>query len=116
MKTRHLVILATIVLAAGCARATPSANPKWVDQLIEQFKSQPVGNPPQSIWRYEYNGQSVYYVPAQCCDQYSSLYDAGGTVICAPDGGLTGTGDGRCADFQSKRTSETLIWKDTRTR
>jgi hypothetical protein len=86
-----------------------------VDQLIRKFQSQPVGNPPQSIWRYAYRGQPVYYVPAQCCDQSSTLYDANGNVLCAPDGGLTGRGDGKCADFEAKRTGEKLIWQDTRT-
>src|SRR5574342_51485 len=112
MKRLHLLIMLAMVMVAGCSRPTSSANPEWVDQLIKQFDSEPVGNPPQSIWRYEYNGQTVYFVPAQCCDQYSTLYDGDGNVICAPDGGLTGTGDGRCADFASKRTQETLIWKD----
>jgi hypothetical protein len=44
------------------------------------------------------------------------LYDAGGDMICAPDGGLTGKGDGKCPDFLSIRKNEALVWKDTRTR
>ena len=91
-------------------------NPAWVDELIRKFQSEPAGNPPQSIWRYDYNGQTVYYVPSQCCDQFSALYDAGGREICAPDGGLTGRGDGRCPDFFTKRTNEKLVWQDSRSR
>jgi hypothetical protein len=87
-----------------------------VDKLIKQFGSDPVGNPPQSIWSYDYNGQVVYFVPAQCCDQYSMLYDASGSVICAPDGGFTGKGDGKCPDFFTERSNEQLIWQDSRTR
>jgi hypothetical protein len=87
-----------------------------VDELITQFKSDPVGNPPQSIWSYRYNGQTVYYVPAQCCDMYSMLYDSDGNILCAPDGGIIGKGDGKCPDFLSQRTNEQLVWKDTRTR
>ncbi len=116
MKPLTLLIALVFIVVAGCAKSTQPENPQWVDQLIKEFDGEPVGNPPQSIWRYEYNGQVVYYVPAQCCDQYSTLYDADGNVICAPDGGLTGTGDGKCADFRSKRTQETLVWKDSRTR
>jgi hypothetical protein len=114
------------MLVAGCASptqtdkplpATPQIeNPQWVDLLIGQFKAEPVGNPPQSIWRYEYHGQVVYFVPAQCCDMYSTLYDEGGIVICAPDGGIDGKGDGRCEDFFSERTGEQLIWQDPRKR
>jgi len=122
MKIRNLAILAAAVLAAilllaGCSSTpTQSPNPEWVDQLARKFAREPVGNPPQSIWRYEYNGQVVYYVPAQCCDMFSTLYDADGTEICAPNGGITGTGDGRCKDFMSQKTGEQLIWQDPRTR
>ena len=114
MKTHYLAIIACFIFASGCSQTTPSGNPRWVDQLVQKFKSQPMGNPPQSVWRYEYQGQVVYYVPAQCCDQYSTLYDANGNVLCAPDGGFTGHGDGRCPDFNRQRTNETLIWKDSR--
>jgi hypothetical protein len=116
MNLRLLVFTVLFILLAACAQTTQSNNPAWVNELIEQFERDPVGNPPQSIWRYEYDGQTMYYVPPQCCDQFSSLYDAGGNVICAPDGGLTGQGDGRCPDFFEKRTHEQLIWQDSRTR
>jgi len=116
MKTQYLMIIAMIILLAACAQATESGNPEWVDQLIKKFESEPVGNPPLSIWRYEYNGQVVYYVPAQCCDMYSSLYGTDGMVMCAPDGGITGAGDGHCTDFFSERSNEQLIWSDSRTR
>lgn len=90
--------------------------PDWVNDLIIKFKSEPVGNPPQSIWQYTYKKQIVYYVPPQCCDQFSTLYDKDGNIICAPDGGMTGSGDGKCPDFFEERTNEKLIWKDERVR
>ena len=116
MRTRILAVLVFILLLTACSQASQSENPAWLDQLIKQYQSQPVGNPPQSIWRYEYNGQVVYYIPAQCCDQYSTLYDAQGRVFCAPDGGLIGGGDGKCKDFFEQRSKEHLIWQDNRTR
>lgn len=110
-----LVFLVGILFLAGCLPRL-SSNPKWVDQLISTFKTETVGNPPQFIWRYDYKGQEVYFIPAQCCDQYSQLYNASGSLMCAPDGGFTGRGDGRCPDFFTLRTDETLIWQDTRKR
>lgn len=95
--------------------ASSDENPKWVQNLISTLKKDPLGNPPQSIWQYEYNGQIVYYVPPQCCDQFSTLYDANGDVICAPDGGFTGAGDGKCISFFQDRKEEKLIWEDSRT-
>ena len=90
--------------------------PDCIDELIIKFQNEPVGSPPQSIWQYEYNGDTVYYVPAQCCDQLSILYDSECNIICAPDGGFSGHGDGRCPDFFANRTSEKLVWKDPRYR
>jgi hypothetical protein len=116
MKPLPLLVLVTFVFVAGCAEATPTANPEWVDQLIQQYEGELVGNPPQSIWRYRYNDQIVYYVPAQCCDMFSALCDADGNVLCAPDGGIDGEGDRRCADFLSQKVDETLIWQDPRKR
>ncbi len=105
-----------IFLLAGCTQSTQSANPGWVDKLIKQFETDPVGNPPLSLWRYDYGGQVVYFVPAHCCDISSVVYDASGNYLCAPDGGFSGKGDGKCADFFSQRSNEKLIWKDERTR
>jgi hypothetical protein len=116
MKNRLLFIAALIIFLAGCSTSTQVSNPVWIDQLINKFESEAVGNPPQSIYRYEYDGQTVYFVPAQCCDQFSTLYNIGGDVLCAPDGGLTGKGDGKCDDFVAKRSNEQLVWKDPRTR
>jgi hypothetical protein len=91
-------------------------HPVWVDSLIAKYSAEPVGNPPQSIWQYRYNGSVVYFVPAQCCDQYSDLYDLSGTLIAHPDGGISGKGDGRCADFGKAATDPVLIWRDSRSR
>jgi len=103
----------TIFLFA-CSRDTPAENPAWINKLIKEFEKNPVGNPPQSIWRYEYNGQVVYFVPAHCCDIPSILYDEDGNILCEPDGGISGAGDGRCPDFFSRRSDEQQIWKDPR--
>lgn len=88
--------------------------PAFVDNLVAQFESGPVANPPGSIWRYTYRGQDVYYVPPYCCDIPGELYDSDGTFICAPDGGITGNGDGKCPDFFDERTGELRIWIDDR--
>lgn len=88
--------------------------PPWLRELIAQFEREPVTNPPGAIYRYDYQGQTVYYVPPRCCDIPGSLYDAGGTFICAPDGGFTGGGDGRCRDFFGLRENGQLIWQDRR--
>jgi hypothetical protein len=117
--TVRLWILATVsaVLAAcGSSGLAPSATPlpAAVTTLIRQLESQPRANPPAYIASYEYQGRVVYYVPPRCCDIYGELYDAGGRLICHPDGGLGGQGDGKCRDFAAQRQNETIIWRDRR--
>jgi hypothetical protein len=116
MKIRILPILTVFILLAACSQATQSTEPAWLDQLIKQFENNPVANPPLSVWKYAYNGQVVYFVPAHCCDIASTLYGAQGSILCAPDGGFTGRGDGKCSDFFDKRTDEQLVWQDSRSR
>lgn len=88
--------------------------PDWLGDLIVDLEAAPVAVPPVAIYSYEYQGRVVYYLSPQCCDIQSKLYNANGIVLCHPDGGVDGGGDGRCDDFLAERTDETLIWKDTR--
>ncbi|WP_400192785.1 DUF6970 domain-containing protein [Hymenobacter sp. B81] len=90
--------------------------PAWLDEKISQHMAARVQNPPIRVLSYQYNGQTVYYESAPCCDNFSTLYDAKGVVLCRPDGGITGRGDGNCADFEKKRTNEQLVWQDPRER
>jgi hypothetical protein len=95
-------------------RQTPV--PGAVTALIHDLENQPATSPPAFIARYDYAGQVVYYVPPRCCDVFGDLYNEAGKVICHPDGGLAGRGDGRCPGFASRRTHGTIIWRDTRVR
>ncbi|HEX6535209.1 MAG TPA: hypothetical protein VF041_11455 [Gemmatimonadaceae bacterium] len=73
-----------------------------------------MANPPASVVRYKYHGADVYYLPPRCCDVPGVLYDSAGAVVCLPDGGITGKGDGRCNDFSAVRRDEVVIWRDRR--
>ncbi len=115
---KYIFILSGILLISGingCIDpSSPNDDQEWIKSLIQKFQDEPVGNPPQSIWRYTYHLQTVYFVPPQCCDQFSTLYDSDGKIICAPDGGFSGNGDGKCPDFFKNRKDEKLIWQDSR--
>lgn len=108
-------MIALGVAACGAQPAGDKAQvPAAVARLIQDMKNQPVADPPAYLASYEYSGRVVYYVPPRCCDIFGNLYDAQGKIICHPDGGLAGHGDGQCPDFFSQRTHETVIWRDTR--
>lgn len=91
-----------------------SGIPNWLQDTINAIKSRPVTSPAESIVQYTYKGAVVYYRPPICCDIFSDLYDANGNVICHPDGGFAGNGDGMCTDFLGSRTDKKLIWQDPR--
>lgn len=117
---KNMMILSTLLAVILCGAATCAAKPPsssiWLDRLVADFKAAPVANPPHRILSYRYRGETVYYIPPACCDQPSALYDEAGELLCAPDGGMTGRGDGRCADFHEQRSDELVFWSDTRSR
>ena len=88
--------------------------PGWLAGLVSREESGPIANPPAKLLKCEYKGKTVYYLPPRCCDIPSILYDEKGDEICAPDGGLTGRGDGKCSDFAQQRRNCSVIWEDHR--
>ena len=127
-KYRLLFLLFCIAFCSACQKPNATAQngivsegktqgpeiPAWLAQRIEEFKQDKPANPPVKIYRYLYRNSQVYYITSRCCDIPSSLFDVEGQQLCQPDGGYTGKGDGKCADFFTKRTDEKLIWEDLR--
>lgn len=113
---RPLLIACLVLVAVGACAARPAKAewPPFVTELIATLEAAPKSNPPGSIWRYNYKGRVVFYVPPSCCDVPSELYDSDGNIVCGPDGGLTGDGDGKCPDFFAQRTDELRVWSDSR--
>ena len=99
---------------ARMVESDTTARPPWLKARITAVLAERKGNPITRIFRYQYGGQTVYYISAPCCDQYSNVYDTKGRLVCQPDGGITGKGDGKCADFEKKKTDEKLVWQDPR--
>jgi hypothetical protein len=112
---RGASLLAALIVVGACAPVLSApAHPAWVTALIRDIGSEPVRSPPAHVARYEFRGAEVYFVPAYCCDFFSVLYDEAGAVLCHPDGGLTGRGDGRCPEFMTERRRERIVWRDRR--
>ncbi|TND10569.1 MAG: hypothetical protein FD123_211 [Bacteroidetes bacterium] len=118
--TTRSVFAAVLLLTGGvlffsCGKKDiPSGTPNCIIKKIEEIKSQPVRDPAAKVYSYKYHGETVYYITSYCCDMYSELYDSNCNLLCYPDGGITGGGDGKCTDFFSERSHEKLVWKDTR--
>ena len=91
-----------------------TARPAWLKARIKAVLGERKRNPITRILRYQYEGKTVYYQSAPCCDQFSQVFDTRGTLICNPDGGITGKGDGQCADFEKRKSNEKVVWQDPR--
>ncbi|TPG63016.1 DUF6970 domain-containing protein [Hymenobacter nivis] len=91
-----------------------TARPQWLKARIAETLGHRKQYPVVRIYRYVYNDQTVYWETAPCCDQQSTVYDTRGNVLCHPDGGITGKGDGQCANFEKRKANEKLVWQDPR--
>lgn len=87
--------------------------PSCIEIKINEIKSKPVWNPPGQIWKWETDKGDYYYITSDCCDQWNYLYDEQCNVVCAPDGGIDGMGDGKCPEL-GDNIVKSLIWSDDR--
>lgn len=99
---------------SGGANFVEKGVPACILEKIESLQEEPVRNPPAYIAEYQYEERKVYYIPPAAGDQMSELYDESCALICRPEGGITGMGDGKCAGFLEERCEEKMIWKDER--
>ena len=100
-----LVALAvTLMMIEACGNDLPECPQLLVDGKVGWSH-------PEYISRCTYQGQVVYYTPAQCCDIPSVVYDEECNDICWPSGGYAGGGDGRCPDFNEEDAACEKIWK-----
>lgn len=84
--------------------------PQCLEEKIKVMAQEPNGSP-ESVTRYNYKQQTVYYMVSPCCDRYNVVYDSACNILGYPDGGYTGKGDGVMTDFKNEATNEKLIWE-----
>ncbi len=87
--------------------------PVCIKRMIGKGNKETPPNAPLQVDEYLYEGKKVFLTTAPCCDQFNMLYDSNCQAICAPTGGFTGRGDGKCPDFSKKAKFIKLIWKNS---
>jgi hypothetical protein len=107
-----VLLIAGFQLAACTCEELPV--PACVRDRIAALKSQPPATPRATIAAYRYQGRRVYYFPPAGCDDYGTVMDGQCHTVCAPDGGWSGTGDGRCPDFFLQAHPDGVVWTDER--
>lgn len=108
-----MLCIITSLAAFQCNKAGYDA-PSCIEAKIASLKAKSKQNPPAQVEEYLYNGKKVYLFNSPCCDQYNQLYDENCNILCAPSGGFTGKGDGKCPDFSSAAQYLRIVWKDGR--
>lgn len=83
--------------------------PVCLQSLIKKMTAEPNGSP-QSVTRYTYKDQTVYYLVSPCCDKYNVVYDSSCNILGYPDGGFTGRGDGKMTNFADDATNKKIVW------
>jgi hypothetical protein len=86
--------------------------PQCMVTKMDSIKHDPKLNQPTSVIEYTYKGSAVFYITAGCCDQFNPVYNSDCVYLGAPDGGITGKGDGKLADFFANATNKKIVWKN----
>lgn len=111
---KNILILSLFLsVFSSCKEEEPLLS-ACMDSKVDEILSEEVWNPPAQIYSYQFKGEQVFYLTPRCCDFFGEVYDAQCKFICAPDGGITGTGDGNCPDFFQQVTDGKLVWEDPR--
>lgn len=107
-------LIAAILILPACRKEELKGLPPCIRKKIQAFQWLPGANQPREVHAYVYHGRTVYAFGSACCDQLNKVYDGACNYICAPSGGFTGQGDGRCTDFAANARYVGLVWKATR--
>lgn len=107
MKYLFAFLAISFLSASDCNQGLPAC----VKRIIADAKEQGLPDAPVQIDEYRYKEKRVFLFTAPCCDHYNTLYDENCNPICAPSGGITGAGDGKCTDFASTATFVRTLWK-----
>lgn len=67
-----------------------------------------------SIDAYNYQGKTVYFYYAGCCDKYNEVKDEDCNFLFAPSGGVGGNGDHTHPNFFTEATFISNVWTDPR--
>ena len=112
---KNLSIIGVVFLFISCAANKNqgiSGMPPCLVTKMDSIKSHPELNQPTAITQYTYKGIAVFYITAGCCDQFNPVYNSDCDYMGAPDGGITGKGDGKIIDFFANATNKKVVWKN----
>ena len=105
------MLLASLVMGACRKVKIDPVVPDCVQSKIDAIANQANYSPLAEVWKWVADDKTYYYFTSDCCDQFNLLYDEECKLVCAPDGGFTGQGDGACPHWATTPI-KTLVWRD----
>ncbi|MEO1803217.1 MAG: hypothetical protein AAFU33_00325 [Bacteroidota bacterium] len=116
MKRWMLLFVWALSGVSGCQSSLtlPEGLPSCMRTRMGQILAEDPWEPTARIYEVTYQHQQAFFIPSHCCDIPSELYMPDCQLLCFPDGGLHGQGDGKCMDFEFQPDQAKLIWQDNR--
>jgi hypothetical protein len=112
-KAIWILLMGMVASACVCGDEEPETRiPSCMQRKISKIESEPVRNPAASVTMIITTDKTYFYIPPYCCDFYGELYDDQCNLVCNPEGGITGSGNGDCPDYTA--VEEIVIWEDKR--
>lgn len=106
-----LLLVLILFMSYHCKRDTPLQDNEEIPKCIQQKIADQQTKCLKKVVFYHFKDKNVYLFNRQeCPDAYYFLYDKNCKKICAPKGGISGKGDGKCPDFQTKATKKGTVW------
>ncbi|MDZ7796877.1 MAG: hypothetical protein U5N56_07475 [Candidatus Marinimicrobia bacterium] len=106
-----ILLLAAVLITVSCLGPGNDGDiPSWLQDRITLAETGEDSTYAQAVWRYEYDGEDVYYINTMLWYDYNYVCDEEGNLLGAPDGGWQNAGDGALQDFFSGCRNDTLIW------
>lgn len=96
--TRLFTCLLATAAVSACA-TDPKSEQRSDDSRSAAFHLLPLQKTDAPLMRYIVAGKTYYWARSPCCDLPNPLYDERGKYVCAPSGGFSGLGDGKCPDL-----------------
>ena len=113
LKSSVILLLGVLMMACVCGEeVSGDTTPYCIEQKIAAIEKEPVRSPAASVTMIITRSKTYFYIPPYCCDFYGELYDDECNLVCNPDGGIGGNGNGNCPDYSI--VEERVIWEDKR--
>jgi hypothetical protein len=98
-----LLMAGALVACASPPQAAPPPVSASTSSLAK-LPSRSLEKRTEPLVRHVLHGKVYYFLRSPCCDLANHLYDEHGNYVCAPSGGFSGRGDGKCPALREALT------------